>query len=86
MSCNVTPICYPGVYTPHALHYDSLFLPRPEFPKFSGDSLEYKPFIQNFETRIGPRVRDEKTLFCLLLQHCTKTAKDHIEHFATNEF
>ena len=86
MSSDLTPICYPGVYTPHALHYDNLFLPRPEFPKFSGDPLEYKPFIQNFETHIEPRVRDEKALFCLLLQHCTKTAKDHIEHFATNEF
>ena len=43
MSSDVTPICYPGFYSPHALHYDSLFLPRPEFPKFSGDPLEYKP-------------------------------------------
>ena len=31
-----------SAYTPgcNYLKYDSMFLPRPEFPKFSGDSLE----------------------------------------------
>ena len=82
---HVSPLLYPGVYNQNSVNYDSLFLPRPEFPKFSGDPLEYKAFMNNFETHIEPRVRDEKTLICLLLQHCSKNVKDRIEHFATSE-
>ena len=82
---HVSPLLYPGVYNQNFVNYDSLFLPRPEFPKFSGDPLEYKAFMNNFETHIEPRVRDEKTLICLLLQHCSKDVKDRIEHFATSE-
>ena len=82
---HVSPLFYPGVYNQNSVNYDSLFLPRPEFPKFSGDPLEYKAFMNNFETHIEPRVRDEKTLICLLLQHCSKDVKDRIEHFAANE-
>ena len=41
--------------------------------------------MNNFETHIEPRVRDEKTLICLLLQHCSKDVNDRIEHFATSE-
>ena len=82
---HVSPLLYPGVYNQNSVNYDSLFLPRPEFPKFSGDPLEYKAFMNNFETHIEPRVRDEKTLICLLLQHCSKDVKDRIEHFATSE-
>ena len=76
---------YPGVYNPDSVKYDNLFLPRPELPKFSGDPLDFKGFINSFETHIEPRVQDEKTLFCLLLQHCSKVVKDRIEHFATIE-
>ena len=82
---HVSPLLYPGVYNQNSVNYDSLFLPRPEFPKFSGDPLEYKAFMNNFETHIEPRVRDEKTLICLLLQHCSKDVKDRIKHFATSE-
>ena len=82
---HVSPLLYPGVYNQNSVNYDSLFLPRPEFPKFSGDPLEYKAFMNNFETHIEPRVRDEKTLICLLLQHCSNDVKDRIEHFATSE-
>ena len=82
---HVSPLLHPGVYNQNSVNYDSLFLPRPEFPKFSGDPLEYKAFMNNFETHIEPRVRDEKTLICLLLQHCSKDVKDRIEHFATSE-
>ena len=82
---HVSPLLYPGAYNQNSVNYDSLFLPRPEFPKFSGDPLEYKAFMNNFETHIEPRVRDEKTLICLLLQHCSKDVKDRIEHFATSE-
>ena len=39
---HVSPLLYPGVYNQNSVNYDSLFLPRPEFPKFSGDPLEYK--------------------------------------------
>ena len=73
------------LYNQNSVNYDSLFLPRPEFPKFSGDPLEYKAFMSNFETHIEPRVRDEKTLICLLLQHCSKDVKDRIEHFTSSE-
>ena len=58
---HVSPLLHPGVYNQNSVNYDSLFLPRPEFPKFSGDPLEYKAFMNNFETHIEPRVRDEKT-------------------------
>ena len=76
---------YLGVYNPDSVKYDNHFLPRPELPKFSGDTLDFKSFINSFETHIEPRVQDEKTLFCLLLQHCSKVVKDRIEHFATSE-
>ena len=72
------PVLFPATY-------DNLFLPRPEFPKFTGDPLEFKSFINNFETHVEPRVSDEKTLLCLLLQHCTKPVKDKIEHFSDHD-
>ena len=74
---------YPDAYNPDSVKYDDLFIPRPELPKFSKDPLDFKGFINNFETHIEPRVQNEKTLFCLLLQHCSKVVKDCIEHFAT---
>ena len=79
------PVHLPGLYTPSAANYDSLFLPRPEFTKFSGDPLEFKTFMSNFETHVEPRVRDEKALFCLLLQHCTGEVKNRIEYLSTSE-
>ena len=54
-------------------------------PKFTGDPLEFKSFINNFETHVEPRVSDEKTLLCLLLQHCTNPVKDKIEHFSDHD-
>ena len=38
---HVSPLIYPAVYNQNSVNYDSLFLPHPEFPKFSGGSLEY---------------------------------------------
>ena len=64
------------------LSYESLFLPRPEFAKFSGDPLEFKIFLDNFETHVESRVTDQNTLFCLLVQHCTDPIKDKIKHFS----
>ena len=52
--------------------YDSMFLPRPEFLKFNGNPLEFKSFLNNFKTHLEPRVHDEQTLFCLLLQQCNE--------------
>ena len=71
-------------YTPGCsyLKYDSMFLPRPEFPKYSGDPLEFKAFMNNFETHIEPRIYDQKALFCLLVQHCVDAVKKRIQHFA----
>ena len=58
-----------------------MFLPR-QFPKFSGDPLEFKSFIDNFEIHIEPRIHDERMKFSLLLQHCDSSIKNRIEHFA----
>ena len=43
--------------------YDSMFLPRPEFPKFKGDPLEFKSFLNNFETHLEPRVHMNELRF-----------------------
>ena len=64
------------------LSYESLFLPRPEFAKFSDDPLEFKNFLGNFETHVESRVTDQNTSFCLLVQHCTDPIKDKIKHFS----
>ena len=77
------PICCQySTYTPgcNYLKYDSMFLPRPEFPKFSGDPLEYQAFMQNFETHVEPRVSDQRALFTLLTQHCTDPVRKRIQH------
>ena len=62
-----------------------MFLPRPEFPKFNGNPLEFKSFLNNFETHLKPRVHDERTLFCLLLQHCSDNEENQINHLAGYE-
>ena len=59
-----------------------MFLPRPEFPKFSGDPLEYQAFMQNFETHVEPRVSDQRALFTLLTQHCTDPVRKRIQHLS----
>ena len=75
----------PFTNTPYQLwlynvDYNSMFLPRPEFPKFKGNPLEFKSFLNNFETHLEPRVHDERTLFCLLLQHCSEDIQGQINH------
>ena len=74
--------CQPWLYN---VDYDSVFLRRPEFPKFNGNPLEFKPFLNNFETHLEPRVHDERTLFCLLLQHCSDDIQGQINHLAGHE-
>ena len=63
----------------------SLFLPRPEVAKFSGDPLEFKSFLSNFETHVESRVTDQNALFCLVVQHCADPIKDKIKHFSEKE-
>ena len=46
-----------------------MFLPRPEFPKFSGDPLEYQAFMQNFETHVEPLFQIPKNPLPLLDMH-----------------
>ena len=65
--------------------YDNMFLPKPEFPKFKGNSLEFKSFLNNFETHLEPRVQDERTLFFLLLQHCNEDIQGQTNHLAGHE-
>ena len=60
-----------------------MFLPRPEFPKFKGNPFEFKSFLNNFETHLEPRVQDERTLFCLLLQHCNEDIQGQIKNHLT---
>ena len=81
---SVLPLAQYSAYAPgfHDLTYDNMFLPRPELPKYSGDPLEFKAFISNFETHIEPRVKDQKMLFCLLTQHCVDPVRERIQHLA----
>ena len=68
-------MCLPG-----RVNYDSMFLPHPEFPKFSGDPLQYRTFITNFETHVESRINDPKMLFCLFTQHCVDAVREQIQH------
>ena len=68
-------MCLPG-----RVNYDSMFLPRPEFPKFSGDPLQYRTFITNFETHVESRIKDPKMLFCFFTQHCVDAVRERIQH------
>ena len=83
-SKGVLPLGQYSSYAPEFdnLKYDNMFLPRPEFPKYSGDPLEFKAFISNFETHIEPRVKDQKMLFCLLTQHCFDPVRERIQRLA----
>ena len=49
---HVSPLLYPGVYNQNYVNYNSLFLPHSEFPNSSGDPLECKAFMTNFEMHI----------------------------------
>ena len=62
-----------------------MFLPGPEFLKFEGDPLKIELFFNNFETHLEPRVNDEQTLFCLLLQHCSDDIQGQINYLAGHE-
>ena len=62
-----------------------MFLPRPEFPKSKEDPLEFKSFLNNFQTHLEPRVHDEQTLFFLLLQHCNEDIQGRINHLARHK-
>ena len=64
------------------MKYDDLFLLRIELSKFSGDPLEFKLFISNFETHVESRLQDQRALLCLLVQHCTDPVKEKIQHFS----
>ena len=66
---------------PYAVKYDDLFLPRLELSKFSGDLLEFKLFISNFETHVESRLQDQRAFLCLLVQHCKDSVKEKIQHF-----
>ena len=66
-------LCYPG---------DNIFLPRPEFPKFNGDPLNFTTFKNEFVKYIVPKVSDHKMLLCYLLQHCETKVRDKIQHFS----
>ena len=80
----VLPLGQYSFYAPGLdnLTYDKMFLPRPKLPKYSGDPLEFKAFISNFETNIESRVKDQKMLFCLLTQHCLDPVRKRIQYLA----
>ena len=51
------------------------FMPRPEFPKFDGNPLNYTLFINGFERHVESKISDNKLLLCYLIQHCENTVK-----------
>ena len=63
------PLGQTSTYVPgfSNFRYDNMFLPRPEFSKYSGNSFEFKAFINNFESHIEPRVQDQKCFSIFLL-------------------
>ena len=54
------------------LSYESLFLPRPEFAKFSGDPLEFKNFLGNFEIHVESESQT-KILYFVYLFNIVRT-------------
>ena len=67
---------------PYAVKYDDLFLPRSEF---SRDRLKFKLFISNFKTHVESRLQGRKALLCLLVQRCTDSVKEKIQHFSETD-
>ena len=63
----------------YSVKYDDLFLPRSEF---SRDRLKFKLFISNFETHVESKLHDRRAFLCLLVQHCTDSVKEKIQHFS----
>ena len=45
---------------------DEWWLPRPEFPKFDGNPLNFRTFVNNFEKHIEARVNDHTLRLCYL--------------------
>ena len=58
------------------------FLPRPEFPKFDGDPLKFRTFMNNFERHVETKVGSSKLRLCYLIQHCEPKIQDKIQHFS----
>ncbi|XP_053406602.1 uncharacterized protein LOC128559321 [Mercenaria mercenaria] len=54
-------------------------LPKPELLRFSGSTLEYCKFVNNFETNIDCKVRDDRLRLSYLIQYCDGEAKSAIE-------
>ena len=51
------------------VNYDSMFVTRPEFPKFFRDPFQYRMFITKFETHVESRIEDQKN--AVLPSHST---------------
>ena len=84
LSSNLNPSLYvPPIPAPLSAYQRDMFLPRPEFPKFNGNPLEFTTFQINFQQHFEPKVADRKMLFCYLLQHCESNVKTKIQHFST---
>ncbi|XP_053389199.1 uncharacterized protein LOC128552201 [Mercenaria mercenaria] len=54
-------------------------LPKPELLRFSGSTLEYCKFVNNFETNIECSVRDDMLRLSYLIQYCDGEANSAIE-------
>ena len=58
---------------------EGFHLPKPELLMFSGQSVDYCKFINNFVTNIENRVSDSRLRLSYLIQYCTGEAKRSIE-------
>ena len=58
---------------------EGFHLPKPELLMFSGQSVDYCKFINNFVTNIENRVSDPRLRLSYLIQYCTGEARRSIE-------
>jgi len=59
------------------------FLPKPAIEKFEGDPLDYWAFVNRFKVHIADRIRSDDLKLVYLLQHCSKTVYERIQHYAS---
>ena len=82
---SVNPYFANNYYQPWSqpMWYDDMYLPRPEFARFSGNPLQFRTFMNNVERHIATKVRDTNMLLCYLPQHCEDPIKNKLQHFST---
>ena len=59
--------------------HEGFALPKPELFSFSGNSIDFCKFINNFEVNIEQKVSSNKQRLSYLIQYCTGEVKELIE-------